>query len=67
MVSFLWCLKKAFDNIDHPILFKKIRAYGVDDLALYWFRSYITIENKDALSMVSTRLALPLLLLMVNN
>ena len=35
-------LQKAFDTIDHSILVRKLRNYGIDQTSLSWFKSYLS-------------------------
>ena len=37
-------LKKAFDTVNHQILFAKMKKYGIDGLEYLWFQSYL--ENR---------------------
>ena len=35
-------LSKALDNVDHQILIKKLKYYGIDGTVLEWFKSYLS-------------------------
>ena len=35
-------LKKAFDTVDHNMLCKKLKHYGVQQRQLSWFESYLS-------------------------
>ena len=39
-------LKKAVDTVDHEILIRKLRVYGIDGMELEWFRSYLSSRQQ---------------------
>ena len=41
VISVFLDLKKAFDTVDHHILFKKLYAYGIRGKVLKWFHCYL--------------------------
>ena len=48
-------LKKAFDTVDHTILLSELSAYGIQENAFNWFRSYL--ENRTQICSVSGSLS----------
>lgn len=50
-------LKKAFDTVNHRILILKLRAMGVDDSSLVWFKSYL--NNRQHRTVVGNAMSSP--------
>ena len=54
-------LRKAFDTIDHQIMLKKLRCYGIAGTGHNWFSSYLS--NRSQYCQVDGNLSQPLNLL----
>ena len=58
-------LKKAFDTCNHKILLMKLKKYGLSDIELSWFKSYLTdckqfvMINKSSSSLLDILLGVP--------
>ena len=46
-------LTKAFDCVNHKILIKKLKYYGIDNTAIKWFKDYLT-DRKQYVSFKGT-------------
>ena len=50
-------LRKAFDTVDHSILLDKLSYYGLRDISLAWFHSYL--DNRQQVACVNGNLSEP--------
>ena len=55
-------IKKAFDSVDHVILLKKLKYYGLSGTVYNWFKSYLS--NRCQSTKISKRISTALLILL---
>ena len=55
-------IKKAFDTVDHNLLLKKLKFYGISGIAYKWFKSYLT--NRFQCTRNGKRISIELLILL---
>ena len=48
--------QKAFDTVNHKILLEKMKHYGIRDIPLEWFSSYLQNRKQQPPSMTHTQL-----------
>ena len=54
-------IKKAFDTVDHDILLKKLKHYGISGTVYKWFKSYLS--NRHQSTKLGKRISAALLIL----
>ena len=55
-------IKKAFDTVDHNLLMKKLKHYGIKGIAYKWFKSYLC--NRFQCTKIGKQISIELLILL---
>ena len=53
-------LRKAFDTVNHKILLDKLKHYGISEICLNWFRSYL--EDRTQMARINGSVSDPLII-----